>query len=109
LLLEMALTSQTTGRQNPGEQGNSGLDLPHGSGESNLGSTSYPRRTVKTWFHSLGADGFTLASATASQPRRAQELADLLAKPSRGHCGYGLLHRSDAYLWRPLLLFRHRP
>jgi putative transposase len=39
-----------------------------------------------------------MASASASQPRRGQALADILAKPSRGYCCYGLLHRTDDYL-----------
>jgi hypothetical protein len=36
-------------------------------------------------------------------------MADVPQKPSRGHCGDGLLHRPNAHVWCSVLLFRHRP
>jgi transposase InsO family protein len=58
---------------------------------------------------SFRTDGLPLASASTSQSRRGQALADIPEKPPRSDCGHGLLHRADSYLRGPVLLLCHRP
>jgi hypothetical protein len=106
-VLEMAIQSQAPGRSQALRQEDSGADLSHGGGESDLGSTSYPRLIAKTWLQRFGTDGLTLAAASPTQPRRGQALADVSAQPSRSHRRHGLLYGADDHLRRPVLLLRH--
>jgi len=43
VVLEMAVTSQASGRQEAGKQGAARLDFAYGDGESDLGSTTHSR------------------------------------------------------------------
>src|SRR5215472_5024592 len=72
-----------------------------------LGGRKPLAKEIRARMQGFRADGLTLASASASQPRRGQAMADILAKPSRSDCCHGLLHRTDPYLRRPVLLLRH--
>src|SRR5215207_8466865 len=66
-----------------------------GRGESAVGSTSDPRRTVQAWHHAVRADGLAARAAPASPS--VTDLADL-PDQSRHHAGLdGLLHRTDPH------------
>jgi transposase InsO family protein len=71
-VLEMAVTSSTSGRQKAREQGGPGLDLPHGGGKSLLGSTPHSRRVAQAGLQALGADSLALASARPETSRYGQ-------------------------------------
>jgi transposase InsO family protein len=47
--------------------------------------------------------------ASPKRSRSRETVADVPQKPSRGHCGDGLLHRADTHIRCCVLLFRHRP
>lgn len=106
-VLEMALTSQTRRGQKPSQPGDPGLDLSPGGGESHLGRTVDSRRAAQVGIPCLG-ERFTMASTSSENRRSVPALADIPEESPRRHRGYGLLHRADVYLWRPVLLLRHR-
>jgi hypothetical protein len=46
-----------------------------------------------------------MAPANSKNPRSRQTLADIPPEPSRGNCSHGLLHRTDAHVWRLYCFF----
>src|ERR1700675_822440 len=109
VILDMGFKSPTRRRTKTGEQGSSCSDLSDGCGESNLGSATHSRRAAQTGFQSIGNHGLTMASANPENSRSRRTLADILKEPSRGDCSHGFLHRTDAHVWRSVLLLCHRP
>jgi hypothetical protein len=47
--------------------------------------------------------------ASPERCRFREAMADAPQKPSRGHCGDGLLHRPNAHVWCSILFFPHQP
>lgn len=50
-----------------------------------------------------------MGSVSSEKSRFGQALADVSAEPSRGNCGDGLLHGTNAHLWCAVLLLCYRP
>ena len=47
--------------------------------------------------------------ASPERSRSREAMADVPQEPSRGHCGDGLFHRPNAYVWCSVLLFCYQP
>src|SRR5262249_9265252 len=108
-VLVMDLKSQTDRRAEACQQRDSHLDLSHGCRESDMGSAAHSRRTSEAGFRGLGKECFAMDPASSERSRSCEAMADVPQKPSRGHCGNGLLHRPNAHVWCFVLLFRHQP
>src|SRR5437588_1767731 len=68
-VLEMALKNQTRGRPKACKQRDSRLDLPHGCGESFLGSATHPWRIAQVGLRPFRANRLAMASAGAEKAR----------------------------------------
>jgi len=109
VVLDLGFKAWTSGGTKTGEQASSCSDLSHGYRESNLGSAAYSRRVAQTGLPSVGSHCLAMASANSENSRSRETLADVPPEPSRGNCSHGLLHRTDAHVWRPVLFLCHRP
>src|SRR4029077_16809570 len=105
----MDLKSQTGRRAEACQQRDSHLDLSYGCRESDLGSAAHSRRTSEAGFRSRGKECLAMDPASSERSRSCETMADVPQKPSRGHCGDGLLHRPNAHVRCAVLFFRHRP
>jgi hypothetical protein len=74
-----------------------------------LGSTAHSRRNSQAGFRSLGKECLAMDPASPERSRSCETMADVPQKPSRGHCGDGLLHCPNAHVRCSVPLFRHRP
>src|SRR5215469_9102329 len=108
-VLGMDLKIPTSRRAEACQQRGSRPNLSDGWRESDLGSAAHSRRTAQAGFRSLGKECLAMDAASPKRSRSRQALADVPQKPSRGHCGDGLLHRPNAHVWCSVLLFHHRP
>src|ERR1039458_4539807 len=108
-VLEVAFKSQVEGRTQAGEQRDPSLDFSNGCRKSNLGSAPHSWRVAQARLRSIGTNSFALGSESAEISRSGEALADILAEPSRGHCGDGLFHGADTDLRHSVLLLRDRP
>jgi len=81
-VLELALQSEAARWPKAVEPGDSSPDLSYGSGEPHLGSTPHSRRVAEAGLPFIAANGLTLASTSAEEPRYGQALADVLTKSS---------------------------
>jgi transposase InsO family protein len=73
-VLEVGFKSQTRGRPKACKQRDSGLDLPHGCRESDLGSTAHPRRATKAGFQCVGNHGLAMGTESPEKSRSRQAL-----------------------------------
>ena len=73
------------------------------------GATRIHGELLKLGFNLSGNHGLTMASANPENSRSRRTLADIPKEPSRGDCSHGFLHRTDAHVWRSVLLLCHRP
>ena len=106
VVLDLGFKSRRSGRTKTGEQRSSCSDLSHSYRESNLGSAAHSRGVAQTGLPSVGNHCLAMASANSENSRFRQTLADVPPEPSRGKYRHGLLHCTDAHIWRPLC---HRP
>src|SRR5215471_2633395 len=90
------------------QQRDSHLDLSDGCREPDLGSAAHSRRTSEVGFRGLGKECLAMDAASSERSRFREAMADVPQKPSRGHCGDGLLHRPNAHVRCSILLFRYQ-
>ncbi len=65
--------------------------------------------TENARFRCLRTNRVALDTTSPAEPGAGKTLADISAKPSRGHRRHGLLHRPNPHIRRALLLFHHCP
>src|ERR1700730_4722327 len=107
-VLEPDLEGEKAGWQKKDLKRDQGLDLSHGSGESNGGS-SHSWRAPHAWLRCFGANRLPLDEMRAPRSRVGATLAVISSQPSRSHRRHGLLYRTHRHFQPSVLLLHHLP
>src|ERR1035437_1878481 len=108
-VLDVALAASDPPQKKMREPGIARTHLPHGCREPHLGRAPHSRRTEDARIRYFGANCAPLDAQGVSKSRTCEAMDVVSEQSSRSNCCDGFLHRADAHLRSPLLLFYHCP